>query len=184
MLERYGPLTLPWVVPLLTGFQSHSKLLQHTLCFLSFKKFKYQLVIYGFSGSFLVRIMFHRVKSFAEVHSNKANCFTIQVSIQVAVDPMLNGQESIGTVSTFSVGELWGAEVAFNCLAGIAVVHNFLKSPRYNRSYINAAIITMCFRNIHFGEGKGLTPRACMGDGGSIWWAPVNLYFMVCLLYS
>ena len=21
--------------------------------------------------------------------------------------------------------------------------------------------------------GKGLTPRACMGDGGSIWWAPV-----------
>ena len=90
--------------------------------------------------------MFHIVKSFAEVLSKKANCFTIRV-IQVAVGPLLNWQESIGTVSTFSVGELWGAEVAFNCLAGIAVVHNFLKSPRYNRSYINAAIITMCFRN-------------------------------------
>ena len=90
--------------------------------------------------------MFHIVKSFAEVLSKKANCFTIRV-IQVAVGPMLNWQESIGTVSTFSVGELWGAEVAFNCLMGIAVVDNFLKSPRYNRSYINAAIITMCFRN-------------------------------------
>ena len=51
-LKRWGPLTLHWVVPLLTGFQSHSKLLQHTICFLSFKKFKYRLVIYGFSGSF------------------------------------------------------------------------------------------------------------------------------------
>ena len=110
--------------------------------------------------------MFHRVKSFAEVHSKKANCFTIRV-IQVAVGPMLNWQESIGTVSTFSVGELWGAEVAFNCLAGIAVVHNFLKSPRYNRSYINAAIITMCFRNIHFGEG---------GDDRTLprWWQTLS----------
>ena len=25
--------------------------------------------------------------------------------------------------------------------------------------------------------GKGLTPRACMGDGGSIWWAPVAGYY-------
>ena len=38
MLKRWGPLTLPWVVPLLTGFQSHSELLQDTLCFLSFKR--------------------------------------------------------------------------------------------------------------------------------------------------
>ena len=27
--------------------------------------------------------------------------------------------------------------------------------------------------------GKGLTPRACMGDGGSIWWAPAVPYFFV-----
>ena len=52
MLKRWRPLTLPGVVHLLTGFQSHSKLLQDTLCFVSFKKFKYQLVIYWFSGSF------------------------------------------------------------------------------------------------------------------------------------
>ena len=25
--------------------------------------------------------------------------------------------------------------------------------------------------------GKGLTPRACMGDGGSIWWAPGVTYW-------
>ena len=24
--------------------------------------------------------------------------------------------------------------------------------------------------------GKGLTPRSCIGDGGSIWWAPVLIY--------
>ena len=47
--------------------------------------------------------MFHRVKSFAEVPSKKANCFTIG-AIQVAVDPMLNWQESIGTVSSQSSG--------------------------------------------------------------------------------
>ena len=34
-------------------------------------------------------VMFHRVKSFAEVPSKKANCFTIG-AIQVAIDPMLN----------------------------------------------------------------------------------------------
>ena len=33
--------------------------------------------------------MFHRVKSFGEVRSKKANCFTVGV-IQVDVDPMLN----------------------------------------------------------------------------------------------
>ena len=44
--------------------------------------------------------MFHRVKSFAEAHSKKANCFTVGV-IQITVDPVLNWQESIGTVSTF-----------------------------------------------------------------------------------
>ena len=32
--------------------QSHSKLLRHTLCFLSFKKHKYQLVIYIFSANY------------------------------------------------------------------------------------------------------------------------------------
>ena len=26
--------------------------------------------------------------------------------------------------------------------------------------------------------GKGLTPRACMGDGGSIWWAPASTYVL------
>ena len=26
--------------------------------------------------------------------------------------------------------------------------------------------------------GKGLTPRACMGDGGSIWWAPVLYHYV------
>ena len=33
--------------------------------------------------------------------------------------------------------------------------------------------------------GKGLTPRACMGDGGSIWWAPAftgSKLFMVIIL--
>ena len=55
---------LPWVVPLLTGFQSHSKLSQHTLCLLSFKKFKYQLIIHGFSGSFFN--LFARSSCFTE----------------------------------------------------------------------------------------------------------------------
>ena len=27
-------------------------------------------------------------------------------------------------------------------------------------------------------HGKGLTPRACMGDGGSIWWAPVLYHYV------
>ena len=51
-VEKVTTAKLPWVVHLLTGFQSHLKLLQDTLCFVSFKKFKYQLVIYGLSGSF------------------------------------------------------------------------------------------------------------------------------------
>ena len=122
-------------------------------------------------GAFLIYLQefyVHGVKSVAEVHSKKANCFTIWV-IQVAVDPVLNWQESIGTVSTYSVGELWGAEVAFNGLAGMAVVHNFLESPRYNRSYIIAAIVTMCFRNIHFGWGGG-------GDNRTLprWWQTLS----------
>ena len=43
-------------------------------------------------GAFLIYLQefyVHGVKSVAEVHSKKANCFTIRV-IQVAVDPVLN----------------------------------------------------------------------------------------------
>ena len=51
---------------------------------------------------------------------------------------MLNWQESISAVSSFSVDELRGAEVTFtNSLTGMAVVDNFLESPRYDRSHIN-----------------------------------------------
>ena len=28
--------------------------------------------------------------------------------------------------------------------------------------------------------GKGLTPRACMGDAGSIWWVPVTEIWKIC----
>ena len=139
---------LPWVVPFLTGFQSHSKLLQHTLCFLSFKKFKCQLVIYGFSGSFFTLLA-------------RSSCFTESKALLMSIS-----KRQTRTVSTFSVGELWGDEVAFNGLAGIAVVHNFLKSPRFYRSYITAVIITMCFRNIHFVDGVMIT---CFHDDGKHW---------------
>ena len=32
--------------------------------------------------------------------------------------------------------------------------------------------------------GKGLTPRACMGDGGSIWWAPAFTNSFASLVVS
>lgn len=47
------------------------------------------------------------------------------------MNPMLKGQESIGTVSNYSVEELQGADVTFNGLTGMTVVSNFLESPRY-----------------------------------------------------
>ena len=73
--------------------------------------------------------MFHRVKSFAKVHSKKGELlYNLGYPIKVAVDPTLNWQERISTVSTFSVGKLSDAEVAFNGLTGMAVVHNFLES--------------------------------------------------------
>ena len=52
---------------------------------------------------------------------------------------MLNWKENIGTVSTFSEGELSGTEVVyvFNGLRGMAVVDNFFESPRYDKGYIN-----------------------------------------------
>ena len=80
--------------------------------------------------------MFHRVKSFAKVHSKKGKLlYNLGYNpIKVAVDPTLNWQERIATVSTFSVGKLSGADMAFNGLTGMAVVHNFLESTRYNRS--------------------------------------------------
>ena len=71
------------------------------------------------------------LKVFAEFHDKKATCSTIEVSVQVAVDPMLKGQESIGTVSTYSGEELQGAEVTFNGLTGMTVVSHFFESPRY-----------------------------------------------------
>ena len=51
--------------------------------------------------------------------------------------------------------------MAFNGLTGMAVLHNFLialaiTGVRLNRRYINATIITMCLKNIHFGEGGGV----------------------------
>ena len=57
--------------------------------------------------------MFHRVKSFARVHSKKGKLlYNLGYPIKVAVDPTLNWQERISTVSTFSVGKLSGAEVS------------------------------------------------------------------------
>lgn len=44
---------------------------------------------------------------------------------------MLKGQESIGTVSTYSGEELQGAEVTFNGLTGMTVVSNLVESPHY-----------------------------------------------------
>ena len=70
------------------------------------------------------------LKVFAEVHDKKANCSTIEV-FKVAVNPMLKGQESIGTVSTYSLEELQGAEETFNGLTGMTVESNFLESPLY-----------------------------------------------------
>ena len=69
--------------------------------------------------------MFHRVKSFAEVHSKKANCFTIRV-IQVAVGPMLNWQESIGTVSTFCCWHFYTSRcLEMNIMFGLLVFNLF-----------------------------------------------------------
>ena len=90
--------------------------------------------MYGFSGSFLNLLArsscFTESKALLESIAKKANCFTnyLGYPIKVAVDPTLNWQERISTVSTFSVGKLSGAEVAFNGLTGMAVVHNFLES--------------------------------------------------------
>ena len=52
-LNKYGPLTLTWVVPWLPSFQSQTVLWQTTLCFLSDKKLTYQLTMYGFKGLFV-----------------------------------------------------------------------------------------------------------------------------------
>ena len=43
---------------------------------------------------------------------------------------MLKGQESIGTISTYSAEEMQDAEVTLNGLAGMTVESNFLESPR------------------------------------------------------
>ena len=59
---------------MLTGFQQHSKLLKHTLCFLHFKKFKYHLIIRGFNGSFLKFI----TSAEREVKNSRAQeCFKV-----------------------------------------------------------------------------------------------------------
>lgn len=87
---------------------------------------------------------------------------------------MLNWQKF--TVSTHSLGKLWGAEVLLKGLVGIAVVHYFLKSPRHNRSDINATMITMYIRNIHFGGGN-LIPR--FHDDGKHWVAIERFQILV-----
>ena len=51
-LKRYGPLTLPCVVPLLTSFYSHTTSLHTTRCILSPRKLIYQLTKYRFKGDF------------------------------------------------------------------------------------------------------------------------------------
>ena len=86
------------------------------------------LNLLGSSSYFTANVL---LMVFAEDHDKKANCSAIEVSVQVAVNPMLKGQESIGTISTYSVEELQGADVTFNGLTGMTVVSNFLESPRY-----------------------------------------------------
>ena len=72
-LNKYGPLTLPWVVPQLTSFQSQTVLWQTTLCFLSDKKLTYSTSwqCMGLKSSVLVSLLIScadSVKGFWKIH--------------------------------------------------------------------------------------------------------------------
>ena len=72
-LNKYRPLTLPWVVLRLTSFQSQTVLWQTTLCFLSEKKLTYSTSWQrmGLKGPVLVSLLIscaHSVKGFWEIH--------------------------------------------------------------------------------------------------------------------
>ena len=78
-LNRYGPLTLPWVVPQLTSFQSQTVLWQTILCFLSGKKLTYSTSwqCMGLKGSVLVSLLIScadSVKGFWKIHRKQPDC--------------------------------------------------------------------------------------------------------------
>ena len=78
-LNKYGLLTLPWVVPRLTSFQSQTVLWQTTLCFLSGKKLTYgtSWQCIGLKGSVLVCLLIScadSVKGFWKIHRKQPDC--------------------------------------------------------------------------------------------------------------
>jgi len=87
------------------------------------------------------------VKSFTEVHCENPNGFAVRV-IHVFAYLMLNGNQRICSVSSFSVGELRGTKATLNGSLGKALINNLFKGPRDDRCNVGAFVVFALLRYV------------------------------------